>query len=170
MGNTYRLSEDGSYYIGLFKDGSQFLIDREDYSLVSRHTWYKGKRGYPAASIKRKPRVLHRLLLKPPPGYDVDHISGDRMDNRRANLRICTHQQNMCNQKMRNTNSSGYMGVSYLKCARAFEAYVHCRGKKHHLGLHKNPEEAAHARDRGAKRLFGEYARLNFPAQEEGAS
>lgn len=110
---------------------------------------------------------MHRLLFNFPVGFDIDHISGDKMDNRRANLRLCTHQQNMFNQKKRNTNTTGYMGVSYLKNAHAYEAYVHHHGKKHHFGLHEAPEEAALARDYGAKKLFGEYARLNFPLEQE---
>lgn len=126
-----------------------------------------GKRGYPVTHIKRKTCPLHRVLLDFPYGNDVDHISGDKLDNRRANLRVCTHRENMRNQKMRNTNTSGYMGVSYLRCAGKYEAYVHCDGKKHYLGLFASPREAALARDRAARTLFGQYARLNLP-QEGG--
>ena len=169
MGNQYRLSSDGSYYIGTFNRGGEFIIDRDDYALLSRYTWLKGKRGYPVTSINRKSITLHRFLLDFPDGYDIDHISGDKLDNRRLNLRVCTHQQNMCNQKMRNTNSTGFTGVSYLKNARAYEAYVHCHGKKHHLGLHATPEATARARDHAARKLFGIYGRFNFPTDGEFA-
>lgn len=163
--NAYKVSDDGKYCVLLSSRGEQFLIDWDDHERISRYTWHLGKRGYPVTHIKRKTHPLHRVLLDFPDGYDVDHISGDKLDNRRANLRVCTHQENMCNQKMRNTNTSGYMGVSYLRCAGKYEAYVHCDGKKHYLGLFASPREAAIARDKAAHTLFGQYARLNLPLE-----
>ncbi len=163
MVDRYVLSDDGKYYSCFFANGNYFLIDKADYDFVSQYTWHQGKRGYPITmSIKRTALTLHRLLLDFPVG-DVDHISGDKLDNRRTNLRICTHQQNMFNQKTRNTNTSGYTGVSFLRCAKKYEAYIHCDGKKHYLGLHASAEKAAQARDQAALKLFGEYAKLNSP-------
>ncbi len=169
MGNHFRLSEDGSYCIGQFTTGGEFLYDVADHPLISQYTWQRGKRGYPTTGINRKTTVMHRVLYGFPSGVDIDHISGDKLDNRRANLRICTHQENMFNQKMRNTNTSGFTGVSYLKNTRSYEAYIHHSGKKHHLGLFADPADAAVARDHAARRLFGEFARMNFPKDSECA-
>lgn len=168
MKNDFNISDDGKYYIIHFRNGGSFLVDASDFPLVSEHTWFKGKRGYPVMKTSRKSAggmktiTLHRFLLKPNDGFDVDHISGNKMDNRRSNLRICTHQQNMFNQKIRNTNTSGYYGVSCMKSCGRYEAYIHHNGKKIYLGLYATAEEAAKVRDKEALRLFGKYAQLNF--------
>jgi hypothetical protein len=167
LNNKYTISEDGSRCEIFFHDGSSFLIDSEDLDKISHMTWFRGKRGYPVAATSRKLPggrrnvSVHRLLLSPPQGYDVDHISGDKLDNRKSNLRICSHQQNMFNQKMRSTNSSGYYGVSYMKNCGKYEAYIHFNGRKNYLGIFDTVSGAAAARDAAAKRLFGDYARLN---------
>jgi len=106
--------------------------------------------------------LLHALLLGAHAGQDVDHISGDKLDNRRSNLRLCTHQQNCFNQRKRNTNTSGYTGVSFSKRDSRYEAYIYKDARKIHLGLHESPVMAARARDQAALRYHGEYARLNF--------
>lgn len=168
MKNSYRIAEDGHYII-FFRDGGCFHIDADDFDEVSKHSWHNGRRGYPTSCTSRrdpcghKTITLHRLILGDCPGYDVDHISGDKMDNRKVNLRICTHQSNMFNQKFRNTNTSGFSGVHWNIAARKFEAYVHKDGKKYYLGLFDSPFEAAKARDAESLRLFGDFARLNFP-------
>jgi hypothetical protein len=169
MRNKYEFSDDQKSCRIFFYDGSFFVIDSSDFSAVSAHTWWKGKRGYPVMKTSRKSPdghktiALHRFLLNPPTGFDVDHISNDKLDNRRCNLRVCTHQQNMFNQKKRCTNTSGYYGVSLLKSCGRYEAYINISGKKKYLGLYKTAEEAAEVRDREARRLYGKYAKLNFP-------
>jgi len=95
--------------------------------------------------------------------FDIDHISRDRLDNRKQNLRLCTHQENTFNQKMRVTNSTGLIGVSFMKNAGAYESYIHYNGKKYYLGLFKDKKEAAIERDKAAMKYFGAYANLNFP-------
>ena len=162
MRNLYRIPRDG-HGIASFAGGGEFLFDLADLPLIEHHTWHLGKRGYPATHIRGKTVVLHRLLFPEADGMEIDHINGDKLDNRRANLRPCTHQQNGFNQKRRHTNTSGYIGVSFLRRLGCYEAYIHFHGTKHHLGLYTDPIAAARVRDCVAKLLFGEYARLNFP-------
>ena len=167
MKNRYSFSEDGKTCSIYFINGEHFVIDACDFNLVSQFTWWLGKRGYPVAKTSRKSKeghksiTVHSLLLRPVPGFDVDHISRDKMDNRRVNLRRCTHQQNMFNQRMKKTNTSGYSGVSRIKSCGKYEAYIHRDGKKHYLGLYETAQEAAKARDAAAKIMFGEFVRLN---------
>lgn len=148
------------------RKGETFYIDDEDYPIVQGRAWYITKRGYVATSIRKDGKVnnvnLHRLLIKTDGNVDVDHINGNKMDNRRTNLRICTHQQNSCNQKKRSTNKSGYTGVSFFKATGQYEAYIWCNYKKIYLGLFDSAVEAAMARDKAALIYHGQYARLNF--------
>ncbi len=172
MNNRYQLSDDRSCYRIFFLDGSFFIIDSADFSAVSEYTWFYGKRGYPTAHLSRRSKdgyrtiPLHRYLLHPEDGCDVDHISGDKLDNRRCNLRVCTHQENMFNQKLRSTNTTGYYGVSRMKSTGRFEAYIHHDGKKVYLGTYATAEEAAAVRDKAALQLFGPFARLNRDLEE----
>ena len=164
--NEYIISDDKSYVIGRTKKGEAFFFDFFDYELLTSYHWSISKRGYVVAKIKRKEVPMHKLLFTNTKGYDVDHISGDKLDNRKSKLRICTHQQNMFNQKIRKNNTTGFIGVSLMKNIGKYEAYVHHNGKKYSMGLHRNAVDAAIARDKGAINLFGEYARLNFPLNE----
>ena len=172
MHNDYKLSEDGTCYKVYFKDGSFFLIDICDLDAISSHSWQKSKSGYAVCKTSRKdpggPKTLylHRLITSAKSDMDVDHISGEVWDNRRSNLRVCNHQENMFNQKMRSTNSTGFYGVSYMKKTGKYESYIHKNGKKHYLGIYETAAEAAKARDIAAVKLFGEYAKLNYRHME----
>ena len=167
--NPYRLSDDTRYYFIQIPGGIEFMVDAADFHLVSQYHWTYGKRGYPSAKINRQNVTLHKLLFPNTRGLDIDHISGNKLDNRRANLRLCTHQENMFNQRIRTTNSSGYTGVSYHKSAKSYEAYINFCGRKRYLGLYHSAEEAAMARDHAALEVHGEYARLNFPKESGSA-
>lgn len=161
MRNSYHMTDNG-YGVAHFNSGGAFLFDEIDLPLIAQHTWHLGKRGYPATHLNGRTVVFHRLLF-PDTDSEVDHINGDKLDNRRCNLRLCTHQQNAFNQKRRRTNTSGYIGVSPVKSKSSYEAYIHIRGRKYHIGVFTTARHAARVRDRVARLLFGEYARLNFP-------
>lgn len=169
MKNRYEFSDDGKTCRIYFNSGTSFIIDASDFTEVSQHNWFEERNGYPSYNTSRKSpegrrRVtLHRFLMKPQVGVDIDHISGDRLDNRRCNLRVCSHQENMFNQKTRNTNSSGFNGVSFQKSAGKYAAYINQNEKKYHLGLFDTAEEAAAVRDKAAAKLYREFARFNLP-------
>ncbi len=160
MGNLIRITQ--GYGIASFNSGGEFLFDIADLQLIQSYTWHLGKRGYPATHVGGKTVVLHRLFFPNADG-EIDHINGDKLDNRRANLRVCTHQQNAFNQQRRNTNTSGYIGVSAVRGKNRYEAYIHLHGHKYHLGLFSSASQAARVRDCVSRLVYGEYARLNFP-------
>ncbi len=167
--NRYELSEDGLFYRIFFRTGEYFVVDAADFPLVAAFsTWRIGCGGYVVGNISRRMTkgnrkiLLHILLLGPHDNQDVDHISGDKLDNRRQNLRLCTHQENCFNQRKRNTNTSGYTGVSFSRHSNRYEAYIHRDSRKIYLGLYESPEAAARVRDQAALQYHGEYARLNF--------
>ena len=134
-------------------------VDDEDFSRVNQFKWcYTRSHG---ASYRRhgKGMMMHRFILDAPKYLEVDHINGDHTDNRRSNLRFCTHAENMRNSKMRRGNKTGYKGV-YLN-GRRWAARLQFNGKTIHFGQFNTKEEAAEAYNKGAKIYFGEFARLN---------
>lgn len=145
------------------ESGIRFLFDMKDAELVSSRGWHLSKRGYIAGKENRRERPLHKLMIHVDSSYDIDHINGDKLDCRRSNLRVCSHQHNCFNQRKRTNNTSGYTGVSYAKNIGKYESYIHRDGHKHNLGYYDTAEEAALVRDEAAVRYFGEYCRLNFP-------
>lgn len=110
--------------------------------------------------------ILARKLRRPlRPGEQVDHINGNPLDNRRSNLRLATHAQNMRNSRA--LSASGYKGVTWHKQCRKWRAEIQHNGQKRHLGLYTSRIEAARAYDDAARQLFGPYAALNFPRDGE---
>jgi len=106
--------------------------------------------------------------MNPPKGVVVDHINGDSLDCRRANMRICTNVENVRNSRKRSDNTSGYKGVSIDKETRLkkrWRAYINYKGKRMCLGRHMTKEDAAKAYNVAAKKYFGEFARLNVIPQ-----
>lgn len=104
--------------------------------------------------------------MQAPDGMQTDHINGDRLDNRRANLRICNGMENARNRGVSARHieiPSRYKGVSWERRAARWQAQIGCDGKKFHLGLFATEEEAARAYDAKARELHGDFARLNFP-------
>lgn len=133
------------------------LIDVDDVVKVEG-LWWRQSRDYAVAFPLRKMTYLHRLLI---PGFPtVDHISGDGLDNRKANLRGCTHAENCRNTKIRSDNSTGFKGVRVTAEGR-FNARIFLDGQHHHIGNYDTPEDAARAYDAEALSRFGEFARLN---------
>lgn len=126
------------------------------------HSWYANRSWM--VSYKKFHVSMHRWIMQPPPGFVVDHINGDGLDNRRSNLRICTQQQNATNHKnlRRSDNRKPYRGILRNSNGR-WSARVKHMGVFTPQGTYDTPEEAARAYDRGARALHGKFATLNFP-------
>jgi hypothetical protein len=154
--------------LSLLTQGRAALVDDADYLLLSRHKWHYHRSGYAARSeyigTGRKDNrfrtvYMHRVIIDAPPGAVVDHINGDRLDNRRVNLRLCTAAENARN--MRVEGAIPYKGVS-LDRGR-FRASITHEGRIIKIGRFDDAVAAARAYDDRARELFGEFARLNFP-------
>jgi len=144
--------------------GKTALVDDEDYLLVSPFKWSAAqRRTWYAVRIDHKKMIyLHRFLLGIPSEFQCDHINGDGLDNRRCNLRIATNAQNQWNRHKRQIHSSSFRGVTWDKNRNRWIVYITANKKTHYLGRYINETDAAKAYDEAAKRLFGEYANLNF--------
>lgn len=150
-------------------NGGCAIVDAADAQIVSGVNWSRidsqRKDGaivsYARGTLDGRKVSMHRLVLGTPSGMDTDHKNGDGLDNRRANLRSCTRQQNLANQR-RTRGASRFKGVSFHRGASKWHAEIFKDGTRIHLGLHLTEEAAARAYDAKASELFGEFARLNF--------
>jgi hypothetical protein len=149
--------------------GFDCLVDAKDEPLLRRHKWHLlagNATNYAAAGIWRSGKMktirMHRLILDARPGQMVDHVNGNGLDNRRANLRLCSNAENKRNGAVRADSGSCYRGV-HCRANGKWRAHIGMAGKRIWLGTFDTPEAAAHAYDRAALRLFGEFARPNLP-------
>jgi hypothetical protein len=146
------------------KHGHQTAIDQDDWPLVCDLTFYVGVNGYVYYSTweqgKSIPRTLHGLLMQAPPGTHVDHVNGDKLDNRRCNLRVVSPQRNQVNRKRLNrNNTSGVRGVSrrsHLSATRPWLAQITVNRKNVYLGVFATQEDAVAARRAAELEYFGE--------------
>jgi hypothetical protein len=99
------------------------------------------------------------------PGLSVDHISRDKLDNRRSNLRLVTTAQNLWNAEYK-PGVSGYVGVHRGKRDGLWRVVFKCNGVFYRKSGFTDPVEAARWRDAEVRRIRGEFAVLNFPEEE----
>lgn len=147
-------------------NGGIALIDVEDFSLISKYKWLKKKAGksqYAYSTTCTPTRCMHRLIMKADGPLQVDHINGNGLDNRKSNLRMCTIRQNVAHRLNRSKNTVGYIGVYLVKRKYNVTKKYFAASSGKHLGYFECPTEAAKARDLHAKKLYGEFAVLNFP-------
>jgi len=151
--------------------GKFAIVDDEDYEWLSQWKWayHPTGTGYAIRFIqvagKQKGVLMHRMILDVPHDMETDHINHNGLDNRRTNLRICSHAENMANKRKYKNNTSGYIGVYWDKERGQWRAQI--QGHGIHLGRFNDVKEAARAYDRAASELHGEFALLNLPDRLE---
>lgn len=139
------------------------VVDAEDHESVKDVVWSLHTRGYAQGRVNGKRVLMHRYLLGLESGGggrgsgvkrpQVDHINRDKLDNRRANLRVVTHKQN--HQNMPATGgASEFRGVVKHSKVDKWMARVKVDGHTKYLGLFESEEEAAEAAREGRKRLL----------------
>lgn len=107
----------------------------------------------------------HRAVANAPADMQVDHIDGNRSNNDPANLRLCTHAQNLWNAGKKKHNTSGFKGVYFCKQTKKWRAEIRANRKCYKLGRFETPERAARAYDSAARILHGGFAKLNFESE-----
>lgn len=141
----------------------EVLIDPEDVAVVLSRSWCLSKKGEHFYVIDRKNNIyLHRLLTGAHAGKVVDHINGDSLDNRKVNLRECTHKENIRNRCRKNkNNTSGFRGVFWAAHAKLWRAKIKVDRKTVYLGYFKDKTQAAVAYNDAALKFHGQFASLN---------
>ncbi|WP_186269836.1 HNH endonuclease [Burkholderia gladioli] len=149
------------------RKGSLILVDETDHAWLSALTWSVSSTGYAVRnewrSGKQRTVLMHRLLLGLQPGdrCDVDHINGNRLDNRRVNLRVCTRSQNLWNARGMN-GRSGLKGVSWHATSKKWRARMTTeKGVHRHLGVFDTPELANEFYTLAVQMVHGEFAYQN---------
>lgn len=151
--------------------GKKVLVDDNNFSVLNKHRWYVGKHKYAFRHWRHRPLYMHRFILGARAGQRVDHVNGNGLDNRRKNLRICSHSKNLQNQirKPGPHKTSRFKGVSWDKRCQRWEVGI-CAGPKNSkgyakrifLGRYISEVKAARVYDAAARRHFGEFANTNF--------
>jgi len=141
---------------------SRTVIDIEDLPKVQDRKWGLGGDGYPRTGAKGP--KLHQVILG---CRGVDHIDGDKLNNRKENLRPCNQTQNLANARLRKSNTSGFRGVGWQR--GAWVAQIKAFQKNYYLGRFTEITQAALAYNEAALRLFGPFARLNHITTSEAA-
>lgn len=152
------------------RDGEVSSIDASDLAFISQWQW-RLDNGYAIRRETVNGKVstirMHREITNCPQGQCVDHINGNRLDNRRENLRICTTRQNQQNKHFTKRNGkssqSQFKGVSMYVKKGLWRARIKAEGKCITLGYFRDELSAARAYDLAALKHFGEFARPNFP-------
>lgn len=154
--NTYDLS--GEYGIGYTSNGEEFWFDKEDYDLIKKYCWHM-HHGYVETTDKNMIISMHRLVMHVvDENIEVDHIKHNKFDNRKSELRIVTHSQNMQNSSLHTNNTSGVKGIIWHKRDCVWEVQININDERKYLGRYVDFNNAVKARKEAEEKYFGEFS------------
>lgn len=156
--NKYEITSDGVWifcYNRKKELTGKFIIDKEDFEEVIKRKWRFTRGNYCTGNTKVI--QIHTFLMNPDDNQVVDHINGDRTDNRRCNLRVTTQAKNCINKTLQSNNTSGIAGVSWDKDREKWAPEIAMGKRKCHLGRYSKFEDAVYARYIAELVLFDEY-------------
>lgn len=146
------------------------MIDDDDYERLKDFKWYLSSKGYAVRAeylgkidgkYNTKTICMHREILNAPSGMDVDHANGNRLDNRKSNIRLATRSQNVANSVRTNRKHKLPPGICYNTSPRSKQPYqARCtkNGITYFLGNFYRLEDAVAVYRAKKKELFGEFA------------
>jgi hypothetical protein len=142
--------------------GKFTIVDDEDFEWINQWKWCATLSGYAKRTIwingKHKDVFMHRLIMSTPKGLEIDHLNLDKLDNRKENLRNCTHSQNMQNRKVTKNNKLGIKGISLSQ--HKWRSRINVNNKNILLGSFEKMEDAMEAYRIGVKKYYGEHGRI----------
>ena len=110
----------------LLTKGKVALVDDDIFEKLNQYKWQYHGKGYAIRSVtehgKNRGILMHREILKTPEGMETDHRNGNKLDNQRCNLRVCTAVQNRRNRAATKSNTSGYKCVYWDKRRKNWQA------------------------------------------------
>lgn len=171
---VFTLMGDGKFMQVQLTRGFSTLIDAEDFNLISGyslsvHINPKSSIKYAMAKLKSdknewtKTNISRLIMGVTDPELKVDHIDHNGLNNRKYNLRVCSHKENARNTTSRVNSTSKYLGVHKPVGSRRFTAAIRPDNKRIFLGKYLNEHDAAMAYDKAALEHYGDFANLNFP-------
>lgn len=156
--NQYDLS--GEYGIGWTSNtNKEFYFDLDDYDKIKNICWLESGNGTTKTLAGRDPKTGANVSMHQYLGFKkYDHIDRNELNNRKNNLRICTHQENCFNKSLPSNNTSGVIGVVWDKERKKWAAQIGLNEKCIHLGRYDNKESAIKARLEAEIQYYGEFA------------
>lgn len=156
--NKYDLTKE--YGVGHTSTNEPFYFDLSDYEMISQYVWHHDAYGYVVTNdgnIK-----MHRLIMGVVDNNDVvvDHKNHNPYDNRKENLRVCTHQGNNFNKNRYRDKNKELLGISFDKSRNKWCAKIGVNYKTINLGRFENIEDAMTARRNAELKYFGKFATL----------
>jgi len=144
------------------RDGRVCLVDEADLPLLRKFKWWSAEGAYTHYAVTIGPdgrqTMMHSMLL--PHASEVDHANGNGLDNRRSNIRACSHAENMRNRRKNINAKSRFKGVWPARNGK-WRAMIEQSGEKLVLGTFQSEAQAAAQYDRAARLFFGKFARTN---------
>ena len=145
-----------------FKDGIKILVD-DDFKYLDGFSFKLHNNGYVCFSSRKdglNSKYLHRIIMNAPDDKEVDHINGNKIDNRRENLRLCNRSENNRNKGKKSNNTSGFKCVCWHKRAGKWRVQIQVDGEKKHLGYFDDKLKAYEAYCEACEKYHGDFKHL----------
>lgn len=173
-GKNMRAEKTGKKVVGLkngkieilLSKGKTTIIDDDDYDKVTQFSWHLSHGGYAVRNAringKYENQGLHRFIfgLTSKNKERIDHINGDKLNNSKSNLRICSHSENLMNRGKNKKTRAKYKGV-IKRGYNSWVAMICVNYKSKYIGCFYTEEAAAYAYNLESKKLHGEFAYQN---------
>jgi hypothetical protein len=154
---TNIFSKKDSYCEGITADGQNFIFSHDDWSRVTSCNWHIDTKGYVVTQINGKQLKLHRFLMKPKKGIQIDHINRNKADCRRSNLRFALNRENAANKSaFRNNLSTGHKNIYIV--GKKYRVIIRKDGIANNFGYFSDLKEAIKIANEKRLALFGEFA------------